>query len=236
MEVVMNLHPLYWLLENFSWIQIPGYLGAVFVVVSLLMKTMIPLRVMTILSNLCFIAYSDFTGQYPMLVLYVVLLPLNAIRLYQMLLLVRRVQAASQGDQTLGALKPFMRRGNFKAGQIVFRKGECADNLYYLVSGKFRVAEIGMILKPGDFVGELGMLAPNGLRTQTLECVVGGDVLMISYEHVSELYYQNPDFGYHFLRLTAGRLFQNIEALQKQAETLQAEVAELRSAVPGSTR
>jgi CRP/FNR family transcriptional regulator, cyclic AMP receptor protein len=236
MEIVMSLHPLQWFLENTSWIQLPGYLGAVFVVASFLAKTMIPLRVLTILSNLCFIAYSDIMAEYPMLFLYVVLLPLNALRLYQMVVLVRRMRAASQGEQTLGALKPFMQRGQFKAGQVVFRKGDPADKLFYLVSGKFCVPEIGMVLQAGDFVGELGMLAPCKSRTQTLECTVGGDVLTISYEHVAELYYQNPDFGYHFLRLTAGRLFQNIDALQKQAEMLRAELAELRSTAPGGVR
>jgi CRP/FNR family cyclic AMP-dependent transcriptional regulator len=213
-----------WLMMNLGWAQIPGYAGAVFVVVSFMMKTMIPLRIMTILSNICFILYAYLESQYPTFVLHIVLLPLNAVRIYQMLLLVSRVRAASQGEQTLGALKPYMRRRNWRPGQVVFRKGEVADTLYYLVSGQFRVREIGIILESGAFVGELGLLTPTGLRTQTLECMVAGELLSISYEHVSELFYQNPDFGYHFLQITAGRLFQNIEALHEQVAVLEAQL------------
>ncbi len=227
----MNVHPLGWVMANIGWVQLPGYIGAAFVVASFLMKTMVPLRMMTILSNVCFIVYSYLEGQYPTLLLHMVLLPLNAVRIYQMMQLVRRVRVASQGDQTLGSLKPFMQRRNCKAGEVLFRKGEPADALYYLVSGKFVVTEIGAVLEAGAFVGELGLLAPSGLRTQTLECIEDGELLSISYEHVRELYYQNPDFGYHFLRLTAGRLFHNIERLQEQVETLQAELADSQRAL-----
>jgi len=229
-EMAMNVHPLAWMMANITWAQLPGYVGAVFVVLSFVMKTMIPLRVMTILSNVCFIWYSYIEGQYPTLFLHLVLLPLNAVRIYQMMLLTRRVRAASQGEQTLGSLRPFMRRSHCKKGRVLIRKGDLADALYYLVSGEFLVKEIGVVLRGGSYVGELGLLAPSGRRTQTLECIAEGEVLSISYEHVRELFYQNPDFGYHFLRLTAGRLFENIETLQHQVESLQKELASARQA------
>jgi len=230
----MDVHPLHWISASYSWVQIPGYLGAVLVIISFLMKTMVPLRVITILSNVCFIIYSGFLAQYPALFMYVALLVLNAVRIYQITLFVRRVRSASQGEQTLGALKPFMRPSHFKAGEIVFRKDDPADNLYYLVSGQFCVTEVGKVLTAGDFVGEMALLAPKRLRRQTVMCVAGGEVLSISYEHVTQLYYDNPDFGYHLLKLTTGRLFQNLDALQTQVETLQGELARLRTRPPGS--
>ncbi len=224
----MTLHPLDWLPHGAWWVELPGYLGAVFVVVSFLMKTMIRLRLVTMLSNMCFIGYAYLIAQYPTLVLHLVLLPLNALRIWQMVRLTQRVRAASQGEQTLGALKPFMRRQTCRTGEVVFRKGDTADRLYYLVSGAFHVIEVDVTLRGGAFVGELGLLAASGLRTQTLACTAAGELLSISYEHVSELYFQNPDFGYHFLRLAAGRLFANIETLNARIVTLQQELAVAR--------
>ena len=55
-------------------------------------------------------------------------------------------------------------------------------------------------------VGELGMLSPSNERTQTLECVESGTVLSVSYSQVEELYVQNPEFGFYFLRLASARL------------------------------
>ena len=47
-----------------------------------------------------------------------------------------------------------------------------------------------------------------------MECIENGDVLTITYEKLLELYFQNPEFGYYFLRLTTERLMQNISRLE----------------------
>jgi CRP-like cAMP-binding protein len=88
--------------------------------------------------------------------------------------------------------------------------------MYYIVSGRFRLVESGIELPVGAIVGELGMLSPSNVRTQTLECVEAGVVLSVSYDQVEQLYVQNPAFGFYFLRLASARLFQNIETLEKR--------------------
>ena len=82
--------------------------------------------------------------------------------------------------------------------------------MLYIVSGRFSLVESGIELPVGAIVGELGMLSPSNVRTQTLECVEAGVILSVSYTKVEELYVQNPAFGFYFLRLASARLFQNI--------------------------
>ena len=48
------------------------------------------------------------------------------------------------------------------------------------------------------------------------EVVLFGELLSIAYSEVKQLYYQNPEFGFYFLRLASARLFQNIETLEKR--------------------
>ena len=67
-------------------------------------------------------------------------------------------------------------------------------------------------------MGELGFVDPKNRRTQTVECIENGDVLTITYEKLLELYFQNPEFGYYFLRLTTERLMQNISRLEGVVE------------------
>ncbi|HWH92203.1 MAG TPA: Crp/Fnr family transcriptional regulator, partial [Candidatus Binatia bacterium] len=43
-----------------------------------------------------------------------------------------------------------------------------------------------------------------------------GEVLTASYQQVKELYFQNPQFGFYFLRLTSERLFDNIARLEQE--------------------
>ena len=58
------------------------------------------------------------------------------------------------------------------------------------------------------------MLSPLGERTQTLECIEPGLILSVTYAQVEELYVQNPEFGFFFLRLASARLFENIGTLE----------------------
>jgi CRP-like cAMP-binding protein len=81
------------------------------------------------------------------------------------------------------------------------------------------VKEINIKLPAGRLLGELGFLSPNNQRTQTVECTEDGEVLVITYDKLLEIYFQNPEFGYYFLRLSSDRLLQNIARL----ETLLAE-------------
>ena len=39
-------------------------------------------------------------------------------------------------------------------------------------------------------------------------------MLSITYEQVEQLYYQNPTFGFYFLRLATARLFDNVSRLE----------------------
>jgi CRP-like cAMP-binding protein len=88
--------------------------------------------------------------------------------------------------------------------------------MFYIVSGRYRLVESGIELPVGAIVGELGMLSPSNERTQTLECIAPGTVLSVSYRQVEELYVQNPEFGFYFLKLASARLFQNIERLEQR--------------------
>ena len=202
-----------------SWPEFVGYMAALSTVGTYSMRTMIPLRVTGLISNCLFIAYGFFAGVYPPLVLHCILLPLNASRLYQMLQLVKKVKEATHGDLSMDWLKPFMTQRRCGPGEILFRKGDVAEEMFYSVSGRYRLVESGIELPPGEVVGELGLLAPDRRRTQSLECIEAGAILAISYKDVTQLYFQNPKFGFYFLRLAAGRLFQNIERLEGKADT-----------------
>jgi len=133
-----------------------------------------------------------------------------------MLQLVRDVKKSVNSDLSMEWLKPFMTERKCATGEVLFYKDEKADGMFYIVSGRFRLVESGIELPVGAIVGELGMLSPSNVRTQTLECVEAGLVLSVSYTKVEELYVQNPAFGFYFLRLSSARLFQNLETLQQQ--------------------
>ncbi len=211
--------------------EMAGYFAAFLVFLTFYMKTMVPLRVIGICSNCVFIIYGYLGGLYPVLILHFILLPLNGLRLREMLRLTREVRGATQGDLNMDWLKPFSSTRRVKSGDVLFRKGDAADIMFFVVSGRCRLAELGMDILSGQVVGELGLLAPDQSRTQTLECVEDGEVLQITYEQVKQLCYQNPRFGFYFLQLTTRRLFENITWLERELDRLRRPT----SAVEGRT-
>jgi CRP-like cAMP-binding protein len=86
--------------------------------------------------------------------------------------------------------------------------------MFYVLSGTYLIPEIGLSVRSGSVLGELGFLAPENRRTQTVECTEDGQMLTITYDKVRELYFQNPTIGFYFLRLTSERLMQNIARLE----------------------
>jgi CRP/FNR family transcriptional regulator, cyclic AMP receptor protein len=203
-----------------------GYAAAFLVFVTFWMKTMVPLRTLGIASNLFFIAYGYLAGAYPPLLLHLLLLPLNIMRLLEMLRLSRQVKEANAGNLNMDWMKPFTSNRRMQAGEVLFSKGETADRMFIVVSGRCRLAESAVDIAPGAAVGELALLSPDKKRTQTMQCVETGDLLEITYGQVRQLYFQNPTFGFYFLELASRRLFENIARLE-------AEVARLRGQTGG---
>lgn len=205
-----------------STADVMGYIAAIVVFITFWMKTMVPLRALGIGSNIFFIAYGYLAAAYPPLVLHVFLLPLNVMRLREMLQLTRRVEQAASGDHSMGWIKPFTTTRQMRVGEILFRTGTAADRLFIVVSGRCRLVESGIDIAPGAVVGELAFLSPDKARTQTLECVEGGELLEITYGQIKQLYFQNPTFGFYFLQLASRRLFDNIKRLETEVAQLRA--------------
>ena len=197
--------------------ELSGYLAAALVFLTFYMKTMVPLRVIGICSNCAFIIYGYLGGLYPVLILHLILLPLNSLRLREMLQLTQQVRDTTHRDlNVMDWLRPFAATRRVQAGEALFHKGDVASDMFVVVSGRFRLAETGIEIEPPNVVGEFALLAPERSRTQTLECVEEGTLLQIGYGQVEQLFFQNPKFCYYFLKLITQRLFQNIARLETE--------------------
>jgi hypothetical protein len=224
------------ILANITLANTFALIGAGFFVATLLMRTMVPLRVANMLSCVFFMGFGALANDIRTFLLYLLLLPINAVRLRQMLSLVKKARTAVQGDMSMEWLKPFMTRRKYKEGDVLFKKGDVAKEMFLTVTGKFLVKDIGVELPPGRLMGELGFLTPNNKRTATVECIEEGEVLSIAYDKLLEIYFQNPQFGYYFLVLTSQRLLENISRLESTVEQQKKELQSLKPQPAGPRR
>jgi hypothetical protein len=187
-------------------LELFGYLGALLTLTTFSMKTMLHLRMVGIAANIAFISYGALGPVYPVLLLHLTLLPLNIWRLHQLRRLVRDIRDASTADFSVDWLKPFTRQLAVRAGETLFQQGDVADGVLFVLSGRYRAVEADVALTKGEVFGELGLIAKDQRRTQTVVCEEAGSLLLISYDEVRQLYFQNPKFGFYFLQLAADRL------------------------------
>jgi CRP-like cAMP-binding protein len=151
--------------------------------------------------------------------MHALLLPLNIHRLQAMRRLVQRIAVAARADVFEAEwLRPYMRRMSFTKGRAIFTKGEPAHGVYFIVSGQVHFPEVDGHAGSGLLFGEIALFTHEGRRTLSCVCETDVEVLYMTNEELKELYFQNPEFGYHLVRLIVGRLKQQIDQLQAASQ------------------
>ena len=128
-------------MRSIGWTEAVGYAASLLVFCTFYMKTMIPLRLVAVASNVAFIAYGFLGGLAPVLILHATLLPLNTVRVLQMRRLIRKVRESAQGDLSMDWLVPLMARRAFPAGHVLFEKGDEANHLYVVLRGSVHLSD-----------------------------------------------------------------------------------------------
>ncbi|MGB7036191.1 MAG: cyclic nucleotide-binding domain-containing protein [Xanthobacteraceae bacterium] len=206
-----------------TWIDILGYVASASVLITFCMSTMVPLRIIAIGSNVLFAAFGAFAHIYPVLVLHLFLFPVNVVRLFQILRLIRGVREAHASDLSIESLLPFMSHRWVTAGQVLMNKGEAADRMYYLVDGKMKVVDFDKTMQPGAVIGEIGIFARTQKRTATVVAETDCEIYELSESKAKQLYFQDRAFGFAVLQLIIARLLENTELLQSTSPPKPAE-------------
>jgi hypothetical protein len=199
-----------------KWVDAAGYLASFLVFATFCMRTMIALRVAAIGSNVCFIGFGIAAHVYPVLLLHVVLLPLNAVRTIEMMRLTRRIEVAAKGDLTFEPLRPFMNEERYASGHILFYKGEFADRMFVVSAGNLIVEEVNITLGPGDLVGEIGVFSSDQVRTSTVRCLSDVVLMSIAKQHIAQICFQNPGISFYLLSLITNRLLTDMSIMNRR--------------------
>lgn len=212
------------LADPWQWVALgSAALAAVLIVVSAFVKTIIPLRWLAVASNAGFIVYGLMHPALLILALHLTLLPINLWRVAEMHRLTRRVRrAAAPGSAVQVWLRPYMRRRHIKRDEVLFRRGDPADRLYFLADGRLEAVEKGGTIEAGRMFGEIAFFSPEGRRTATVRCIEPGTLLSIDETTFKRLLFQNPEFGLEILTLVAGHLSGDVRRLEAAVEQLKA--------------
>lgn len=203
-------------------LAISSFMGLSLVIAASFARTMVRLRGLTVLGN-AFLLISALVAPNPVsVVLFLILLPLNAWRLREIIQLTKKVQAAAIGGDTSGVwLKPYMKARKQPAGSWLFRKGDEADAIYLLVEGTIELPEISKLQPVGELFGEVSFFSPDHRRTVSARCATDCLVMSMSGPTFHQLYFQNPAFAFTVAGLIAQRLSADIQRLRAQVARLE---------------
>jgi CRP/FNR family cyclic AMP-dependent transcriptional regulator len=204
-------------------IAVSSFAGLTLVIAASFARTMVRLRTLTVLGNACLLVGAITTPNPVSVVLFLILLPLNAWRLREIVQLTRKVEAAAIGGDTSGIwLKPYMKARKHAAGTWLFRKGDEAASIYLLVEGTLELPEIDKNQPAGELFGEVSFFSPDHRRTVSARCATECLVMSMSGTTFRQLYFQNPQFAFTVAGLIAQRLSADIQRLRAQVDQIEA--------------
>ena len=188
-----------------------GVLGGVLTLVSNLMKRMVPLRIFAVAANSFFLAHAVMREDWIQTTLQGSLLVVNAYRLWDLQRLLVALEGAKADSPLQEWLLPYMKRKTFKAGAILFSKGDDAHHMIYVRKGTARLVELGVTLGAGSLIGEIGLFTEDRKRTATVVCETACICYTMTDEAIYLLYFQNPKLGFFLIRLIVQRLLQDLQ-------------------------
>ncbi len=198
------------LLTAFDWVELLGWVASALTVLTYAMSTMMTLRIIAITSSLIFLIYAVSLQAWPLGAMEMVLLPINTFRLWQIVALRGRVAQAAHGDVAdFSIMRAYGRQRTVSAGAVIFAKGDRADNLYYVASGKIAIDGIGAEIAAGDIFGEIAFFTDAGQRTATARCAQDAVIYELDETRFLRLQFEDPHFGLSVMRTATRRLVRN---------------------------
>jgi len=199
-------------------VTIIGLLGGFFYLASHSQKDMIHLRVLSVASNVLFIPYSILHAHFeitqllgtPEFLLNTILLPINSKRLWEIIRLTKQIEQATVESPVSEWLVPHMYLRKHKAGEVLFRKGDPANEIVYVAEGRLKLQEVDHCLEAGELIGEIGLFSAEKVRTMTVVCDTDCELYKMTDDMIYHLYYKNPKLGFFFMRLIVERLLRDV--------------------------
>jgi CRP-like cAMP-binding protein len=132
----------------------------------------------------------------------------QATRIGERLQAIRDIQVehARSSGSLRDWLLPHMTDELRRKGEILFRRGDPGEALYYIQQGRIALKEIGEVIGEGELLGEIGIFAPGRKRTCTAYCETDSRLFRLSDTQAQRLYLENAQFAYHVVQLIARRL------------------------------
>ena len=191
-------------------IEAVGWTASALTVATYAMNTMMTLRILALLSSVCFLIYGYANGLWPLMAMEATLLPINAYRLWQLLDLRRRItNDTPDAPDDFTIVRRYGKARKVPADTVIFRQGDVADSLYLVAQGQVRIEEYGVPIEAGNIFGEIAFFTRAGTRTATARSATDTTLYELDRTRFMRLQFEDPSFGLAVMRTVTDRLTAN---------------------------
>ena len=121
----------------------------------------------------------------------------------------------------------YMKKEAFKKGDILFKKGDKADKMFYIKKGALKLIEINKIIGEDQVIGEMGIFSPSRERMATAVCEEDLEMYTMGKDEIVKLFSQDSSLALDLMHLSCERFIEN---LKKETEANERIKSELRIA------
>lgn len=105
----------------------------------------------------------------------------------------------------------YMKKENFKKGDILFKAGDSADKMFYIHKGSLRLVEINKIINSGQIIGEMGIFSPLKSRTASAVCEEDLEAYTMGRDEVINFFGRDPNLAINLIQLSIKRFIENLK-------------------------
>jgi sigma-B regulation protein RsbU (phosphoserine phosphatase) len=118
----------------------------------------------------------------------------------------------------------YMKLETFKKGEILFKKGDKADKMFYISKGALRLTEIDKVIGEGQIIGEMGVFSPYNQRTASAVCEEDMEAYTMGRDEVLEMFTCDPFLAISLIQLSVKRFIENLRAETAARERIESEL------------
>ncbi len=118
----------------------------------------------------------------------------------------------------------YMKLESFKKGQVLFKKGDKADKMFYISKGSLRLTEIDKVIGEGQIIGEMGVFSPFNQRTASAVCEEDMEAYTMGRDEVLEMFTCDPFLAISLIQLSIKRFIENLKAETAARERIESEL------------
>ena len=118
----------------------------------------------------------------------------------------------------------FMSLECFKKGEYLFKLGDRAEKLFYIVKGIIRLPELNKYIYAGQVIGEMGIFSPNKDRMASAVAEEDIEAYTMGGDEVRRLMSRDPGLAINLIQLSIKRMIENLKAEAEARERINAEL------------